>query len=327
MVGIKVSVHTCAVRSRVQLLHWRSRQDRSSAYSETDGVEARCVTGPVQRRRELGRLECSFRECCGGERMGRSGEAPVAQGPPGGRAQKAFQRLPAETQANFDLSWKALKERFEPASKKELYMAELQTRTKQPNERWPDLAEDLRTLADKAYPDLEDAAREQIALTSYLGQLSKPQVAFSVKQQKPTDLEEAVHATLEIESYLRPGARVAQVAVDDSDEPVGAVGQPSQDTRAIMELLRQVTDRLERLESGAGSQRTRTSSSQQKETARPRDPASSWSRNSQPVPVVCRRCGKEGHYARGCATRRPSVPLSGNGMPPAPGAGRWEADL
>ncbi len=219
---------------------------------------------------------------------------------------------------------KVLKERFEPASKKQLYMADLQTRMKQPNERWPDFAEDLRMLVDKAYPDLEDAAQEQIALTSYLGQLSKPQVAFSVKQQKPMDLEEAVCATLEIESYLRPGARVAQVAVDDSAEPVDAVGHPSQDTRAIMELLRQVTDRLERLESGAVSQRTRTSSSQQKDPTRPRDSASSWSRNSQPV--VCRYCGKEGHYVRRCAARHPMILLSGSEMPPAPGAGRWEAD-
>ena len=25
--------------------------------------------------------------------------------------------------------------------------------------------------------------------------------------------------------------------------------------------------------------------------------------NNSPVPVVCHRCGKEGHYARGCASR------------------------
>ena len=40
------------------------------------------------------------------------------------RAQRAIQLLPADTIASFDLTIKALDERFEPASKKNLYQAE-----------------------------------------------------------------------------------------------------------------------------------------------------------------------------------------------------------
>ena len=58
-------------------------------------------------------------------------------------------------------------------------------------------------LADKAYPDLGDKAKEQIALNHYLGQIEQTQVAFSVKQKRPKTLDEAVSATLEMESYLR----------------------------------------------------------------------------------------------------------------------------
>ena len=94
----------------------------------------------------------------------------------------------------------ALTQRFEPASKRELYNAELQVRAKKHSEGWADFAEDLRRLVDKAYPDLEANAREQLALSHYLSRLHNPQVGFAVKQQRPRKLEEAVRITLEIES-------------------------------------------------------------------------------------------------------------------------------
>ena len=47
-----------------------------------------------------------------------------------GRAQTAFQRLSAENQAEFQRAKDALKERFEPASRKHRYQAELQVRRK-----------------------------------------------------------------------------------------------------------------------------------------------------------------------------------------------------
>ena len=44
------------------------------------------------------------------------------------------------------------------------------------------LAEDLRMVADKGYPDLEDEAKKQIVLNHYLGQTEHTQVAFNVKK-------------------------------------------------------------------------------------------------------------------------------------------------
>ena len=56
-----------------------------------------------------------------------------------------------------------------------------------------------------------------------------------------------------------------------------------------------MTQRLSQLEEGVAQQGF---SGQQGNTRRP-------SRNQTPT-VICYRCGKEGHYARGCALRRPS---------------------
>lgn len=60
------------------------------------------------------------------------------------------------------------------------------------------MGQDLQILAGKAFPHLQMEAREQLALTQYLLQIYNVQLAFSVKQQRPTTLDAAV----EMESYL-----------------------------------------------------------------------------------------------------------------------------
>ena len=111
-------------------------------------------------------------------------------------------------------------------------------------EDWGTFAEDLKTLGDKAYPELQDDAKEQLTLTQYLGQLEQQQLAFSVKQRR---LKSAVSATLKIGSYLVPrGGCVAQVAGDlTSAEPVADV-RNHQD--AVMSLLQQVLQCMDQLE-------------------------------------------------------------------------------
>ena len=128
-----------------------------------------------------------------------------------GRAQKVFQSFSEEAQGDYDKAKEALTQRFEPSSKKELYNAELQVQTKRPNEGWADFAEELRHLTEKAFLELDAKGVEQMALTHYLGCLSNPQVALAVKQQCPKKVEEAVRATLEVESYMVKPAMVGSL--------------------------------------------------------------------------------------------------------------------
>ena len=90
-----------------------------------------------------------------------------------GRAQVAFQRLPAEARSDFEQARRALQLQFDPPSRKSRYQAELQLRNKKA-ESWANLADDLHTIAKRAYPDLSDEAKETLA---YLAQLDDPQVA------------------------------------------------------------------------------------------------------------------------------------------------------
>ena len=121
-----------------------------------------------------------------------------------GSAQTAYERLPNTSKASYELLKKALKERFEPDSKKELYLSELGTRKRKAGEEWAEYADKLHVLVDRAFPDLDNKAQERLALNQYLSQLDNPQVVFNVKQKRPNKHIDAVSSTLEMEAYLLP---------------------------------------------------------------------------------------------------------------------------
>ena len=211
-----------------------------------------------------------------------------------GRAQTAFQRLPEAVRASFKEATAALRQRFEPPSKKPLYQAELQQRRKKKTESWADFADDLRAISEKAYPELEDKAKETLALNAYLSQLSDPQIAFGVKQKRPENLDDAVTATVELESYLpsKEGA-VNSVAEENLETTMcGATVGAVSTTERLVSLVEKLTDRVKKLE------QSRLSAGYPSSVER--EPALGGRRYYSRKEVVCYRCGRKGHIARNC---------------------------
>ncbi|KAL5510545.1 hypothetical protein EMCRGX_G006107 [Ephydatia muelleri] len=94
--------------------------------------------------------------------------------------------MPQSTKEKFEDAVKALKERFEPTSKRELYTAEIQVRSqvrrKERKQDWADFAQDLRMLADKAFPDLQMEARDRLSLNRFLDQITDPQIIDYIRR-------------------------------------------------------------------------------------------------------------------------------------------------
>ena len=80
-------------------------------------------------------------------------------------------------------------------------------RRRQTGEDWASFGDTSRTLADKAYSDLKEKACERLALNQFLAQIENSQVVFGVKQRRPKNVDEAVAATVELESYLPSAGR------------------------------------------------------------------------------------------------------------------------
>ena len=171
-----------------------------------------------------------------------------------GRAQKALHRLPGSAATSYETTRDALKARFEPESRHTRYQAEFQVRRKKASEGWADFADDSKSLADKAYPDQQEEVRERLSINAYLAQLPQPQIGFSVRQKQPPTLDDAVAATLEMESYLPPHSLPAvNSTLPAFEEPVvasvDAVDKITQLTHIVEKLAQQV-ERLQHRSDG-----------------------------------------------------------------------------
>eukprot|EP00731_Ephydatia_muelleri_P023718 Em0015g1301a len=170
-----------------------------------------------------------------------------------GKAHTAYRRLAQDARTKYGECKDALRRRFHPDSSSDLHMAELQVRKRQNDEDWASFGDALRVLADKAYPDLEEKARERLALNQFLSQIEDSHLSFSVRQTRPKTVEAAVTTTIEMETYLGHSSKPV-CAVPHQKEP--AVAAVTTEGTKEMKLLVERLDRLEKLlqEPSSGSQ-------------------------------------------------------------------------
>ena len=76
-----------------------------------------------------------------------------------------------------------------------------------------------------------------------MGQVDNQQIAFTVKQRHPTTMEEVVAMNLQMESYLMPKQRIAQVEEVLVDQ---VSARQQQDT--MLKAMNDIVSHLERLE-------------------------------------------------------------------------------
>ena len=164
------------------------------------------------------------------------------------KAHVALMRLPNDAHETYVSLKAALKERFKSSSKQEVYKAEFESRRKRSTESWGDFGDELLQLVDKAFPSLQPEAKEQLALSRYLGQPAPAEVAFGVKQRRPATVNEAVSSTVELESYLSktlPKNNSVSHVTDEEDQVVGSVQSVQE---GLLKTMQKLVERVEKLE-------------------------------------------------------------------------------
>ena len=124
-----------------------------------------------------------------------------------------------------------------------------ESRQRREKESWANFGDDLLLLGSKAFPSLQDKAREELALSKYLDQLKDPQVSFGAKQRCPKTIQEAVSNKIELESYLvkSSSSKVMQVMQKDPEEQI-AVAVIQSTLRGLVDMMQGLVERVEQLE-------------------------------------------------------------------------------
>ena len=164
--------------------------------------------------------------------------------------------------------------------------------------------EELKRLADTGYPELQEEARKRLALNQYLTGLENPQVAFSVRQNKPETVDDAVRITLEMECYLqasKPTIKVASVVdKEDEDEPGAIVNTTRTKPNDPLQLL---LDRMDKLEK-AVQQKPPEPDSRANARWRPSRSIPPSGPHFRRTPRICWNCRGEGQISSNCPSPR-----------------------
>ena len=171
---------------------------------------------------------------------------------------------------------------FGPGQHSEMYLAELRGRRRKTDESIQKMGLEIRRLAELAYPEMDDDARDRLSRMHFRDALENHEIRVALFQARPSTLEEAIEVATELDSYfevektrpskLRPQARI----MISQDEEVAK----------LKEELARLQTRL----NGEGKAR------------RPRDLSE----------VVCYGCSQTGHYRRDCPQKNNNR-SSGNG--------------
>ena len=123
-----------------------------------------------------------------------------------GQAQGVFGNLSTQSK-DYDKLVQALEQRFAPPNQTELYRVQLRERRQTASETLSALGQDIRRLANLAYPTAPIDVRDTLAKEQFIDALHSSDMRLTVKQARPSDLNVAVRHAVELEAYNRAEKR------------------------------------------------------------------------------------------------------------------------
>ena len=118
-----------------------------------------------------------------------------------GPAQELLGDMSMEMRQNYGILSEALCARFGSEGQTELFRTQLKTRQRKSNESLPELAQSIRRLVSRAYPEATLSLRDILSKDSFIEALNDSEIRLRLKQSKPSNLEETVKLAIELEAF------------------------------------------------------------------------------------------------------------------------------
>lgn len=199
-----------------------------------------------------------------------------------GDAQTVLSDISPEMRRDYTQLVNVLSSRFEPRNQSELYRAKMKNKMRKRNEKLEDLAQDIKSLARYAYPNVTSETREQLAKDCFIDSLGDAELEWAVYQGKPISLQQAVTLALECEAFQNGRKQRSNLKVNRAMNVV-------QNTENFgLQSQKSVVDPLCReIQSSPNSKRTYNNGDRQSKKK-----------------GACHYCGLNGHWKSECRKRQ-----------------------
>ena len=174
----------------------------------------------------------------------------------------------------------ALDIRFKATSSSELFRVQMKTRVKKRAESLAEMAQDIKRLTRQAYPLYPATMREPLALDCFVDALPDQEMRWTIYQNKPKTLDEALQLATEYEGFRMAAEKRHQTKSSMSSSRV------NQDNYVFaMDGISEET------QGNIYRYKSRNCANCKERGHNSRD---------CPKPRKCYNCGEEGHYKRNC---------------------------
>lgn len=172
----------------------------------------------------------------------------------------------------------ALKRRFGQCFRSELLRSELHSRQRNPGEPLRSLANDIESMARRAYAHISPSVQSELARDQFIRALSPPELRIHTQLARPLNLSEALELALEREMVVEAAK---QGSVMDPFPPVRAV-EGSGGATSKPEWVEEITEMIRGLMVPPP-------------------------RRQQTQNRICWGCGQQGHMVKECPTQAKEV--------------------
>ena len=209
---------------------------------------------------------------------------------------------------------KLLQRRFGSARQSENYLVELRHRRQKPKESLLELGQAIHELTVRAYPEIQEEAREKLAKNHFIDAVDSHSVREGINRARPKTLDEAVHAALETENFEkveqhrlldRKPAKLARALNSDTEQRLETLELSLREQAKTLSSVAEMMKSLSGQTTGQGPGKGASS------------PKTSQPGRHEPGTFKCFKCKEKGHFARECK----KAPKQRNGNQPPVGPG------
>ena len=206
-----------------------------------------------------------------------------------GTAQELLGDMSSELRQNYQFLSETLCARFGSEGQTELFRTQLKSRQRKSGESLPELAQSIRRLVSRAYPEATTGLREILSKDCFIDALLDSDRRLRLKQSRPTSLDEAVKLAIELEAFQlaedeKFGKTKKFVRMTKSEE--------ENENKLLLEKIAELEKQVEKL-AGLSSKKENQSSSSKNSPRK-------GNQSSKPRDFECWNCGKKGHMKFQC---------------------------